>query len=453
MNSRICYLLLCLMLVSLLVVPTSLAQTDDAAQLIVLADALNIRLGPGVIYSAIGVLYKDFEVPISGRDSATGWWQITLPDGRQVWVTNVSTFVQVKGDTAGVPNVASSAAPVVQPSPMPTISTGPVSTGGGTIVFQTVSGGPIYAVNADGSNLRYLTTGLDPAISPDGQWVAFARWDSPGFGGLGSVWVISISGSGERPVLTGIEAHPKSPTWSPDGQQIAFNMQLAGGHPTDLRVCGKHSVPPEAFDVKWVATETGGYLCYTLPPESFWGLRVVNVATGEYRDLPHDTHAFSPAWDPATPWQLVYAGERGLVGLNVDQGTAWALTEDVLDHSPAFSPDGQRLAVTYLQHDHWDIHVLNADGSARARLTETPLIEIVERRLRGEEARNWNNAAAVWSPDGSQIAFISDRNGVWEIWVMNADGSNQHPLFAPGTLAGIDLQYQSVDERVISWGP
>jgi Tol biopolymer transport system component len=81
------------------------------------------------------------------------------------------------------------------------------------------------------------------------------------------------------------------------------------------------------------------------------------------------------------------------------------------------------------------------------------LINIIEQRLQGQEPRNWNNAAAAWSPDGSQIAFISDRNGLWEIWVMNTDGSNQHPLFAPGALAGIDLQYHGVDERVISWGP
>jgi TolB protein len=267
------------------------------------------------------------------------------------------------------------------------------------------------------------------------------------------LWVIGIDGTGERPVLGGIEAHPKSPTWSPDGQQIAFSMQLAGGHPANVRECSEHSVPPIAFDVEWVATEDGGKLCYTLPPESFWGLRVVDVATGEYRYLPHDTHAFSPSWDPVIPWRLVYAGERGLASLDVNQGTAVPLTEDVLDHSPAFSPDGQQLVVTYLQHDHWDIHVMNADGSARMRLTETPLINIIEQRLRGEEPRNWNNAAAAWSPDGSQIAFLTDRNGSWEIFVMNADGSNQHPLFAAGTLAGIDLQYHGMDERVISWVP
>jgi hypothetical protein len=81
------------------------------------------------------------------------------------------------------------------------------------------------------------------------------------------------------------------------------------------------------------------------------------------------------------------------------------------------------------------------------------LLSIVDQRLQGLEPRIWNNAAATWSPDGSRIAFLTDRNGPWEIWVMNADGSNQRPMFAPGTLAGINLEYHGVDERVIAWGP
>jgi len=61
----------------------------------------------------------------------------------------------------------------------------------GTIVFQIVSGGPIYAVDVDtltgtgGGNLRYLTTGMDPALSPDGRQVAFTRWPTGGLHPLG----------------------------------------------------------------------------------------------------------------------------------------------------------------------------------------------------------------------------------------------------------------------------
>ena len=447
---RVCTLcfVAALVLISVFSPLSGAAQGGNNPSLTVMVAALNVRSGPGVDYPVIEVLRKDTAVDVTGRHAVSGWWQVALPDGREGCVTGVPLYVWVSSNTADVPEVA--APTVITGAATP--ATMPAPGSGGTIVFQTTSGGPIYAVNAAGTNLRYLTTGIDPALSPDGQRVAFTRWDSPGFLGLGSVWVINVDGSGEQIVLGGIEGHPKSPTWSPDGQQIAFNMQLGGGHADDLRVCGADSVPSEASDVKEYENSDGKTrYCYTLPPKSLWGLRLVDVNTGVFRDLPHDRYAFSPAWDPVNPWRLVFDGERGLINVDVDQGVNWPLTEDMSDHSPVFSPDGQRLLVTYLQHDHWDIHVMNADGSGRLRLTETPLVSIIEQRLQGLEPRVWNNVAATWSSDGSQIVFLSDRSGQWDVWVMNADGSSQRPMFPPGTLADINFEYHDVDERMISW--
>ena len=84
---------------------------------------------------------------------------------------------------------------------------------GHVIVFQFNSGGAIYAMDPNGKNLRYLTTGMDPALSPDGKQVAFTRWDGQDNGVTGSVWVINVDGTGERQVAAGAN-QPKSPTWS-----------------------------------------------------------------------------------------------------------------------------------------------------------------------------------------------------------------------------------------------
>ena len=56
-----------------------------------------------------------------------------------------------------------------------------------------------------------------------------------------------------------------------------------------------------------------------------------------------------------------------------------------------------------------------------------------------------------YAPDGSQLAFVTDRTGKWEIWIMNADGSNQRPMFPNGALDGLTLNYFGVDERMLSW--
>jgi len=84
-------------------------------------------------------------------------------------------------------------------------------------------------------------------------------------------------------------------------------------------------------------------------------------------------------------------------------------------------------------------------------LTQTSDTVLVQQLLQGQTPHSWNNAAPTWSPDGSRIAFLTDRNGPWEIWIMNADGSNQHPLFPNGLPNGITIDYGGLSERVISW--
>jgi Tol biopolymer transport system component len=326
----------------------------------------------------------------------------------------------------------------------------------GTIVFQTASGGAIYAVDADGTNLRYLTTGIDPALSPDGQWVAFTRWEDTQNGAFGSLWVINVDtltgtgGSGERVILNDVR-QPKSPVWSPDGTQIALSMQH-GGRVQEERKCSSDRPPREAYDVDINHDDEGDVtFCYTLPPHPYWGLRVVDVATGEFEDLPNDLFSYSPTWDPANTWRLVYDGERGLMSLDLNQGTTWELTQDVNDHSPVFSPDGSKITVSYWQHDHWEVHVLNADGTGRVRLTETSVQARLEQMVNGEMPQSWNNTAPTWSPDGSQIAFLTDRDGQWEIWIMNADGTDQHSLLPSEVQAQLSLQYNGMEERMLSW--
>ena len=71
-----------------------------------------------------------------------------------------------------------------------------------------------------------------------------------------------------------------------------------------------------------------------------------------------------------------------------------------------------RIAFASKRDGNWEIYVMNADGSGQTNLTNNP-------------AEGWRPA---WSPDGRHIAFTSYRDGNGEIYVMNADGSGQTNL-------------------------
>ena len=76
---------------------------------------------------------------------------------------------------------------------------------------------------------------------------------------------------------------------------------------------------------------------------------------------------------------------------------------------PAWSPDGTKLAFMSNRDGNPEIYVVNRDGSGLRRLTNHPE----------------NDVTPTWSPTGNQIAFTSDRTGRPQIWIMNADGSGQ----------------------------
>jgi Tol biopolymer transport system component len=414
------------------------ASAADEPHAVVNTARLNLRQGAAASYAVIDVLERGDEPAVTGRNAAGSWYHVSLSDGRAGWVS--ASLVKLTGDLNDVPVVA---APAAAASAAVSTKAKTSSPQDSVIVFQVSSGGPIYAMNPDGSNLRYLTTGMDPALSPDGKTVAFTRWQGETNAALGSLWVIKVDGTGERQVM-GFANQAKSPTWSPDGKQIVISFQH-GGRVDKTWMC---VVDRKRVEVE---EEIEGVPCMPLPADPLWALRLVDVATGAYEDLGGDKHSFAPTWNPTNDWQVVFRGDKGLEGMNVNDKSTWVLKEIASYRGPVFSPDGTKIATTFNQNDHWEVHVMNADGTGEVRLTETPMTVLINQQLQGGVSKSWDNAAPAWSPDGRQIAFISDRNGAYEIWVMNADGSNPHVLLPASALGGQAIQYQGMDERVISW--
>ena len=92
------------------------------------------------------------------------------------------------------------------------------------VAFE-IMGGDLHVMNADGSNLRNLGPGHRPTWSPDGQWIAFMRTEDDGEQFTASdLFAVRADGSGETVALTRTtDRLEMNPSWSPDGSAIAFD--------------------------------------------------------------------------------------------------------------------------------------------------------------------------------------------------------------------------------------
>lgn len=108
------------------------------------------------------------------------------------------------------------------------------------------------------------------------------------------------------------------------------------------------------------------------------------------------------------------------------------LLSRVTNAYPVFSPDGSQIAYMSNADGEFDIYVMHLSEHVRMKLTDAP----------------GRDGTPVWSPDGKTIAFQSFRDGHSQIYLMNADGSNQRNI--SNSAAADEHPFWSADgERII----
>ncbi len=247
----------------------------------------------------------------------------------------------------------------------------------------------IYIMNPDGGNpLSVTRTMMDnethPTWSPDGRQLAF---EVDG----GKIAIVNLDGSGRREFARGCD-----PAWSPDGEQIAF--------------------------------------CDTRR-----GNREVHIATlqGETRRLTNTIHdEANPCWSP-DGGRLAFQRSRALGPdevwiINADGSEPYYLVRGV---EPAWSPDGQRVAFVSDEYGRLDLYTVRTDGHGLQRLSNDDWIE-----------RN-----PTWSPDGQSIAFSRQATGM----EVRFSGAHQGIVSIPtdgGARRRLTLEWRAecIDP---AWGP
>jgi uncharacterized repeat protein (TIGR01451 family) len=181
--------------------------------------------------------------------------------------------------------------------------------------------------------------------------------------------------------------------------------------------------------IAFASNRTGAYELFTVNPDGF-GMTQLTF---------NDTDDVEPFWSPdgtKIVFEAYRDGQAEIYTMNADGSNQTRLTfntdntnGNAYDGQPSWSPDGTKLAFISKRTGGYRVWTMNTDGSNPIQLSTQVY-----------------SFHPVWSPDGSQIAYDSDGNGDgWqELWLMNADGMNQHSVYVPGA---------QVDAWARSWSP
>ena len=284
---------------------------------------------------------------------------------------------------------------------------------GDEIVFT--AGLEVYVVGVDGLGLRMISEAVDDGappdgtttldVSPDGSEVVYSPckpikgWDPGDWNHYEQELAVGSLESGQVWRLTENGYFEKYPSWSPDGQRIAFVS--SGETPNRLH--------------EWDEVHL-----YTMAGD---GTEVRRVAAGP---LVHET----PRWSPDGE-RIAYVkfDDRGMGGrppaiyiyvVGADGRGDRRLTEAV--SAPSWSPDGERIAFAKVDGDEIALYVIAADGTDARRLGAVEGWQGQVRDYDGDPARAWIEKVS-WSPEGSRILVLVDQYAIPGIYMMGADGS------------------------------
>lgn len=284
----------------------------------------------------------------------------------------------------------------------------------------------IYIISPDGRNERKIVEGcwLGASWSPDGATIALAHVPTESKPlASGGIFLQSLESGKVVELTSGHADH--DPVFSPDGKWVAFERNFIGVASEILLIPARGGNPKQlTFDrrplngVTWTAN--GRELVFASRRSeadgSLWRLSVAGGAerpiSATLRDASHPQIsrqgqlAYTVDWVDTNVYLHTARGWRNGAPGKFDQPAA-IVNSSWIDHSPSFSPDGERIAFVSNRSGTLEIWVSRRDGSGAVRLTSMNAV---------------STGSPRWSPDGRRIAFDSWASGRSGIYVVDTGG-------------------------------
>jgi Tol biopolymer transport system component len=309
-----------------------------------------------------------------------------------------------------------------QSDPGTTATATPICGGNGepyyNLAFQTTGPGEIFSINTDGTNLINITNnGSDdnhPSFSPDGTRIAFSS-DRDYVNG--EIYTIGSDGQNLTRLTT---LGGNNPVFSHDGTKIAFIsyrdsqselyiMDANGNNQTRLTNNNdqERNIVFSPDDSKIVFTSVGNGQSETFIINAN-GTNLINLTNGNYGQT--DNPQFSPGGQ-----RIVFDHHTddatNITIMNTDGTSAVNLTTH--GSEGRFSPDETK--IIFSSDDTGGISAINTNGTNLTPITNPSVISA-------------GDYEPIYSPNGEKIIFSSLRDGDYELYVMNTDGTNQTRL-------------------------